>query len=87
MGIFFFFFFYLRFKDCIYSRMLRINDMYENLLALIIANMPYCLRRHLMNTIELAYRERVRYSDTEAAGGSHVFDSIHFPKGCTFTFS
>jgi len=60
------------------SKMLRINDAYKNLLALIIANMPPHLRKRLLDTINLAYRERVKHCDTKAANGKHVFGSIHF---------
>ncbi len=60
------------------SKMLRINDAYKNLLALIIANMPPHLRKHLLDTIDLVYRERVKHCDTKAANGKHVFGSIHF---------
>ena len=58
--------------------MLRINDANKNLLALIIASMPPHLRKCLMDTIDLAYRERVKHCDTKAANGKHVFGSIHF---------
>src|SRR6266704_1871384 len=60
------------------SKMLRINDAYKNLLALIIANMPPHLCKRLLDTIDLAYRERVKHCDTKAANGKHVFGSIHF---------
>ena len=60
------------------SKMLRINDAYKNLLALIIANMPPHLCKRLLDTIDLAYRERVKHCNTKAANGKHVFGSIHF---------
>ena len=60
------------------SKMLGINNTYKNLLALIIANMPPHLHKHLLDTINLAYRERVKHCDTKAANGKHIFGSIHF---------
>jgi len=64
------------------SKMLRINDPYKNLLALIIANMPPHLCKCLLDTIDLVYRKRVKHCNTKAANGFSYYN--HYSKQVCF---
>jgi hypothetical protein len=59
-------------------KILKIQDVNEDLLALIIANMPETLRRDLVDAIDSVFMGRFKKADTHGAGSTHVFDSIHF---------
>jgi hypothetical protein len=59
-------------------KILEIQDVNEDLLALIIANMPETLRRDLFDAIDSVFAGRCTMVDTRNAGSTHVFDSIHF---------
>jgi hypothetical protein len=60
------------------SKILKIEDAEEGLLALIVATMPETLRRNLIDAVDTVYRGRLKSVDSKKNGERHVFDSIHF---------
>ena len=65
-------------KEQLVRKILKIQDINEDLLALLVANMPDPLRRELIDAIDSIYKDCFTIIDTQKAGPRHTFDSIHF---------
>jgi len=66
------------FTNCYSSKILKINDDDDDLLALIIANMPDSLRKDVIDTIDCVYKGHLKHVDSKKNGEKHEFESIHF---------
>ena len=66
-------------SDSIHRKLLRINDVNQNLLSLICTNMPHHLKSNLLDIIFLIYPELLKRMESEAEGNSNTFyHAIHF---------
>lgn len=66
------------YANCYASKILKIDDNDNDLLALIIANMPESLCKDVIDAIDSTYGGCLKYVDSKKTAEKHTFESIHF---------
>lgn len=70
---------FLILSNTTYRRILRINDVSQDLLALVCTNMPDVLKSHLLDAVRLIYPSLIKHTESEAEGNTDsFFHALHF---------
>ncbi|KAF9521729.1 hypothetical protein CPB83DRAFT_185036 [Crepidotus variabilis] len=68
------------------GQMVRLNDVNQNLLALIVATMPLDLRARLLDIVNLSFAQGLRFVDSKLEGFLNIHHSVHLSRYNRFAF-